>query len=159
MPEKELDLIQFSTRCMTQLGARTPQIMRCYLGKPEFSRVLFHDVPDYSFRYAVTPVFACSTDTSEQVSRPKFAAAASHTVDSRFDPVGHRNGSNVPAFANQINYRPMLLALLQVREVQISQFAASKSAAQQDGENRPIPLSFEGVWRQATARSDGLLRP
>ena len=68
VPEKELDLIQFSTRCMAQLRARTPQVMRRYLGKPEFPRILFHDVPDYSFRYAITPVFACPTDTTEQSS-------------------------------------------------------------------------------------------
>ena len=55
----------------------------------------------------------------------------------------------MPAFTNEINYRPMVLALLQMPEVQISQLAALKSAPQQDGENRPIPLSFEGVciWR------------
>ena len=32
VPEKELDLIQFPTRCMTQLRARTPQIIGRYLG-------------------------------------------------------------------------------------------------------------------------------
>ena len=68
VPEKELDLIQFSTRSMAQLRARTPQIMRRYMGEPEFSSVLFHNMPDDSFRYAVTPVFACPTDTSEQSS-------------------------------------------------------------------------------------------
>jgi len=68
MSEKELNLVQFSTRCMAQLRARTPQVMRRYLGKPEFPRILFHDVPDYSFRYAITPVFACPTDTTEQSS-------------------------------------------------------------------------------------------
>lgn len=46
VPEKELDLIQFSTRSTTQRGTRTSQIMRCYLGKSEFCRVLLHDVPD-----------------------------------------------------------------------------------------------------------------
>jgi hypothetical protein len=46
VPKKEWDLIQFSTRCMTQLRARTPQIMRSYLGKPEFPRVVFDDMPD-----------------------------------------------------------------------------------------------------------------
>ncbi len=46
MAEKELDLIRFSTRCMAQLRARTPQIMERYLGKPEFPRVLFHNMPD-----------------------------------------------------------------------------------------------------------------
>ena len=44
--EKELYLVQFSARSMTQLSARTPQIVWCYLGKSEFSRVLLHDVPD-----------------------------------------------------------------------------------------------------------------
>ena len=39
----------------------------------------------------------------------------------------------------------MFLALLQMREVQISQFAAAESAAQQHGENRAVPLSFERV--------------
>ena len=55
----------------------------------------------------------------------------------------------MPAFTNEINYRPMLLALLQMPEVQISQLATSKSAPQQHGENRPIPFSFEGgcIWR------------
>ena len=60
----------------------------------------------------------------------------------------------MPAFTNEINYGPMLLTLLQVPELQISQLAASKSAPQQDGKDRPVPLSFEGVciWRlpQAT---------
>ena len=51
----------------------------------------------------------------------------------------------MPAFTNEINYRPMLLALLQMPEVQISQLAASKPAPRQDGENGPIPISFEGV--------------
>ena len=46
----------------------------------------------------------------------------------------------MPAFTDEINYGPMLLALLQMPEVQISQLAASKSAPQQDGENRPIPF-------------------
>ena len=68
MSEKELDLLQFSTRGVAQLRARTPEIMRCYLDKSEFPRVLFHNVPDYSFRYPITPVFACATHTSEQSS-------------------------------------------------------------------------------------------
>ena len=71
VPEKELDLIQFSTRCVAQLRARTPQIMGRYLGRPQFARVLFHNMPNYSFRYAVTPVFACPRHIGT-VFRPKF---------------------------------------------------------------------------------------
>ena len=39
MSEKELNLVQFSTRCMAQLRARTPQIMRRDLGEPEFPSI------------------------------------------------------------------------------------------------------------------------
>ena len=49
------------------------------------------------------------------------------------------------AFANEINDRPMLLALLQMRELQISQFAAPQSAPKQHGENGAIALPFESV--------------
>ena len=64
--EKELNLFQRSTRSVAQLGARTPQIMRRYMGEPEFSSILFHHMPDDSFRYTLTPAFACATDTSEE---------------------------------------------------------------------------------------------
>ena len=110
VPEKELDLIQFSTRCMAELRARTPQIMRRYLGKPEFPRVLFHHMPNYPFRYAVTPVFA-PTDTSEQ-SSGRNSGCSRPSIDRPFDPFGNRYGSNVAAFADQIDYGSMFLALL-----------------------------------------------
>jgi hypothetical protein len=51
----------------------------------------------------------------------------------------------VPAFTDQINNRPMLLSLLQMREVQISQFASSQPAAKQHCENRAVPFAFEHV--------------
>jgi hypothetical protein len=42
------------------------------------------------------------------------------------------------ALADEINDRPMLLALLQLRELQISQLAAAESATKQNGENRAM---------------------
>ena len=39
------------------------------------------------------------------------------------------------AFADEINDRPMLLALLQMRELQVSQLATSESATLQYNEN------------------------
>ena len=111
MTEKELDLIQFSTRCMAQFRARTPQIMWCYLGKAEFPTVLFHNMPDYSFSYTVTPVFTRPTDTPEQ-SSGRDSGGSHPKVDGLFDPFGNRDGSNMAAFAGQINYGPMFLALL-----------------------------------------------
>jgi hypothetical protein len=109
--KKELDLIQFSTGCMAQLRTRTPQIVRRYMGEPKFSSVLFYNMPDDSFGYAVTPGFASPAYTSEQ-SSGRNSGFTRPAVDGRFDPLGHRYGLNVTAFADQINYGPMFLALL-----------------------------------------------
>ena len=49
MPEKELDLFQFSAGCMAQFCTRPAQIMGRQLGEAEFSRVLFYDMPDKPF--------------------------------------------------------------------------------------------------------------
>ena len=111
MAEKELNLIQLSARCMAQLRSRTPQIMWRYLGKPDCPRVLFHNMPDYSFSYTVTPVFTRPTDTPEQ-SSGRDSGGSHPKVDGLFDPFGNRDGSNMAAFAGQINYGPMFLALL-----------------------------------------------
>src|ERR1044072_3354032 len=89
--------------------------MRRYMGEPECSCVLFYNMPDDSFRYAVAPEFACPTDTPEQ-SSGRNAGSSRPQVDDSFDPLGHRHSSNVAAFANQINYGPVFFALLQVRE-------------------------------------------
>ena len=79
--------------------------------RPEFHRVVFHDMPDYAFRYAITPVFACPTDTAEQ-SSGRNSGGSHPQIDRHFHQVGHRDGSNVPAVTDEINYGPMLLALL-----------------------------------------------
>ena len=128
VPEKKLDLFQLSARSVAQLRARTPQIMRRYIEEPEFPSVLFHNMPDDSLGYASPPGFASPTDTSKE-SSGRNPGSSRPAVDGRFDPLRHRNRSNMAAFADQIDYGPMFLALLQVREVQISQFAAAKSAA------------------------------
>lgn len=89
-------------------------------------------MPDQSFRYAVAPVFACPTDTSEHSSE-RNPGDSDPLVNRYFHSIGHRHGSYVPAFTDQINDGPMFLALLQMPEVKIGQLAASESAAKQDG--------------------------
>jgi len=125
VPEKELDLIQLSTRCMAQLRARPPEIMRRHSGKPEFPSVLFHHMPNNPFRYAVTPVFACPTDTSEQ-SSGRNPGCSHPQIDGRFDPLGHRHGSNMAAFADQIDYGPVFFALLQMHYERTPRFRRLK---------------------------------
>jgi len=42
-----------------------------------------------------------------------------------------------------------------MREVQISQFAAAESAAQQHGEDRTVPFSLERVWGRRLPEATG----
>ena len=98
--------------------------MRRHLGKPELPRVLFHDMPDYSFGYAVTPVFA-PTDTSEQ-SSGRNSGCSYPKIDGPFDPFGNRHGSNVAAFADQIDYGPVFFALLQMHYERTPRFRRLK---------------------------------
>jgi hypothetical protein len=52
------------------------------------------------------------------------------------------------AFADEVYDRPVLLASLQMRELQICQFTAPQSATEQYGENGTIALSLESVSRR-----------
>ena len=58
------------------------------------------------------------------------------------------------AFADEINNCPMVLALLQMRELKISQFTAPQSAAKQYGKNGAITLPFESVCRAGKTWGD-----
>ena len=129
---------------MAQLRARTPQIMRRYVGKPEFLAYCFTTCQT---NRSVTPSPQClPARQTHRNSLPVEISGCSHPqVDARFDTFGNRHDSNLAAFADQISYRRTFLTLLQMREVQVRQFAASESAAQQHGENCTIPLSSERV--------------
>jgi len=100
-PEKKLNQFQLSARSMAQLRARTPQIMRRYMGEPEFSCVPFYNVPDDSFRYAVAPRFVRATDTSEQ-SAGRNSGFSRPQLDGGFDPLGHRHGRIWPPLPTRL---------------------------------------------------------
>jgi hypothetical protein len=55
----------------------------------------------------------------------------------------------VAAFTYEIDNGPVFLAPLQVREIQISQFAPPQTTAKQNRQDRPIPFAFKSVvgWR------------
>jgi hypothetical protein len=113
--EQELDLLQFSAGGVTQLRARAPQVMRRDGPEPEFGSVLLYDVPYQSFGHALTPALSGSTYATEELASFEFGSRGP-CIDGRLNPGGHRYGPDVPAFADQIDNRPVLLSLLQVRE-------------------------------------------
>src|SRR5512146_2387861 len=101
-------------------------------------------------------MFACPTDTSEQ-SFGRDSGCGYPQIDHRFNPLRHRDGPNVAAFADEINDGPMLFAPRQMHEVQISQFAPSESTAKQDSENCTVPFPFQSVVCRRLPKPTGFL--
>jgi len=120
-------LFQFPAGCMAQLRARAPQVMRRHGPETELGSVLLHHAPNQSLGYAVAKRLSGSAHTSEYFPRIEFGGISPY-VHGRLDPNRHRHGPNMSAFAHQIDNRPVYLSLLQMREVQISQFVSSQPA-------------------------------
>jgi hypothetical protein len=71
-------------------------------------------------------------------------------VDRGLDPVGHGNRPNVTALPDQVDNGPMLLALLEVGELQRDQFGPAQTASQEQRErscvaSAPLGLSIGSV--------------
>lgn len=63
--EKELDLLQFATREMTQAGAGAPQMVRCKFPDLRFRRKLFDDAPDHLLSDTLAPHGTSFADAAE----------------------------------------------------------------------------------------------
>lgn len=75
------------------------------------------------------------------------------------DPVLDRKSPDVAAFANQIDYGPMIFATLNLIDCQFVNFTAAKPASWQARWNRPIVLTPESIdIRQLPGQSSFLSR-
>lgn len=66
--EKELDLFQFSAGGVTQLRTGAAKVMGSEPREAKLFGMVFDHVPDYPFRYTITPAFASATDAAKQPS-------------------------------------------------------------------------------------------
>ena len=90
--------------------ARTPQIMRRYVGKPESLAYCFTTCQT---NRSVTPSPQClPARQTHRNSLPVESGCSHPQVDARFDTFENRHDSNLAAFADQINYRRTFLTLL-----------------------------------------------
>jgi hypothetical protein len=109
--EKESDLVQFATRCKVTVSCMNVSDHAALHGG---ARVLWRTVSQRARRLVSLrryPRVCRPADTSEQ-SAGLYSGCSRPQVDGGFDSLGHGHGSNVTAFADQINYGPMFLALL-----------------------------------------------
>ena len=65
-------------------------------------------------------------------------------VEELLHPTGNGNSSNVTALSDEIDDRPTILAPLKMIETEVGQFTSTKTAAEQNGNDRSVALALEG---------------
>src|SRR6266481_1582348 len=63
MTKQELDLLQFTSRIMTEPGTRSSKIMWCELRDSKSFRIFLHNVPDHFLCHFRSPNRTIPTDT------------------------------------------------------------------------------------------------
>jgi hypothetical protein len=142
--EKELDLLQFAARQMTQTCARPPQIVRRKFAQLSFGGKLFHNAPDHLLGDTFTPHGADLADATEDPPRGHLSGGGP-AIESVLDPIRDWDGSDVAAFSIQIDNDPSFVALLDVRESQLHDLGSSKATSGEHGDDRTVPLAFHRV--------------
>ena len=144
MPQQELNLLQLSSTVMTQLRARSPQIVRGDMLQASSLAAGSDHVPDHVLRNTIAPHLSQPGDGSKDfaVTDP---SGTRPLVQSGFDPCWNGHGTNVAAFADEINYGPVSLTHLNVVALQADEFGSAKPTTKQHGQHRVIPLGPHAV--------------
>ncbi len=116
MAKQKLDLVCFAASIVTEPGASPPKIMGSKFVDPCSRRILFDHVPDYLLAQPVTPNRASTGDPAKDPAAGN-SGSMQPIVNEFLHPVRHRNRSNVSGLADQVNDGPVVLALLQMRNV------------------------------------------
>ncbi len=119
----------------------------------ELSSVLLDDMPHDSLCHAIAP------RSSSSANAPKDSSAHDSrrhepVVKGLLYPVRNRNGPNMTTLPDQVHNGPMVFALLEEVKGQFGEFPTTQPAAQQNGEERSIALTFEGSGFLAIARDN-----
>ena len=109
MPQQKLNLLQFTTTVMTQLRTCSPQVVRRDVLQTHPLTTPPNHVPDYILRDALPPNLPRPGDCTEYPSLPDTGRSCP-LIESRLDPFWYGYGADVPALADQIHYRPVTLA-------------------------------------------------
>jgi hypothetical protein len=111
MPQKELNLLQFTARLMAKAGASPAQVVRRQRRNLTVLCSLFHDTPNDLGAESGAPNPASLVDRTKE--RTGCNPGGPHPgVNSSFHPIRDRDGSYVAGFADKIGNDPVLLSLL-----------------------------------------------
>jgi len=117
VPQQELYLFQFSTVAVAQLRTGSPQVVGSNVLQPRSLAAGTDYVPHHVLRDALTPPLVRSGNSPEDSSLAH-SGRRRPLIERGFDPFGDRNGANVTALADQIHYRPVPLAHLDLMHLQ-----------------------------------------
>jgi hypothetical protein len=108
-----------------------------------FGAVL-HDMPHNPLSHAVSPGLTCSANAPKDATFAH-ASGPKPRINRGLDPIRNRHCPDVAGLADHINDGPVVLPTLKMRNVQFCRFFPAQPASQEDPEQRPISLAFEGA--------------
>src|ERR1035437_2198897 len=129
---------------MTQPGAATSTIVGRELLDASLLCGALYDMPDHVFRDPVSPDRAGTIHTSEQPP-VRDGRGPGPFVQSRLTPIGNRNRADVSTLANQIHYGPVLLALLDVTNLEFGHLSPTQAAAEQYCQDCSITFALQSL--------------
>ena len=107
MPQQELNLLQLAPAAVAQLRTGSPQVMRCNMLQARSLAATLDYVPHDILRDAFSPYLSHPGDGSKDSSL-RDAGCCCPLIEGGFDPYS----ADVASLADQVHYRPMPLAHL-----------------------------------------------
>src|SRR6266542_4205412 len=104
----------------------TPQVMRRDVFQTHLLATGLNHVPDHILRDALPP-YLPRPGNCAKYSPLRNSRCPGPLVERRFDPLWNGDRADVPALADQIHYRPVPLADLDLTQLQANQFRSAKT--------------------------------
>ena len=114
------------------------------LGESQLSGVLLDNLPDNFLADTIAPSRARLTNATQHPSTNE-AGCEGLLIDHTLYPIWDRHSSDVPSFADEVHDGPVFIPTLEVTEVKFGEFPATETAAQQDCQQRSVPLPFQSL--------------
>ena len=111
---------------------RSSKIMRGKFENPELSCARFDYVPDDFLRNVRSPDPSPSANTAKNSTMSNLRSAEP-IIERLFYPIGHRHRADMPSFPYEVDNRPMILASLNVVEIQIDKFFPTETTTEKHG--------------------------
>jgi len=111
MAKQKLNLLQLSSRGVTQTGTRPTKVMRRQLWDTELFGIVLDNMPHDLLRHAITPCGSSSANAAED-SSVNDRSSQQPFIHRSFRPVRNGHGPDMPALSNKIRNRPMIFPTL-----------------------------------------------